>query len=249
MRFVVALLLCLSTPGHADGLRCIPAPYHSGSHPALQTIIDRTADVLAQFPSMQASWAARAPEICLDDRAVTARGYLDAETNRIALRADLDEAEAVAILIHELRHLEHLDRGFCPSLDLSMSENARATMAVEADAQAVTALIAWSVQDTDPEIWQAVLGFEKYADIAQRLDEELARHGNQATAVARAFDQWFVSDWRRSAYYQASCSDYLARLDETKLLPSYDALAPEFLDRLCLLPDGESYACTLPPPR
>ncbi len=163
----------------------------------------------------------------------------------IALKSSLSFDEQRLILIHELRHLEQFDRGHCPSNDVSMRENARAVMATEADAMAITTLLAWDLRTIGhPGPWHTLIDWEQYGDIPQRFEAELAETGDLEAAVVAAFAQWYASDWRVNSYYFASCSDYLDRLDESHKLPRYDMLPDDYLTRLCRLPNGAPYACS-----
>lgn len=246
VRLFAGLLALAPLSVRAQPLDCLSAPY---SDPApdlapLRTTLAELRPYLPLFPSLGAAFAARAPDLCLDPRPVTARGYLDASNNMIALSSALDPGNRLAVLIHELRHLEQLSRGYCPSIDISMQENARAMMAAEADAMAITALVAHALrQEGKPAAWDALAASPEYGDIPARFAEVLADTQDIGVATAEAFAHWYASDWRREAYYTQSCSDYLDRLDSTKQLPRYDLLPPDYLDDLCRLPDGRVYDC------
>ncbi len=249
---VAALALATTTAGAQPALldkdrQCLAPPFETAATPA-QQIVQRLTNVLASrlpaYEAMAQSQADRATLICIDDRAIDARGYLDVTNNLIALKSTLSEGEMLAILLHELRHLDQLDRGYCPTNQVSMQENARAMMATEADAMAITALLAWGLREAgEARAWQALLDWPRYGDIGLRFAAEMAASNDLGQAVSAAFDQWYDSDWRVESYYAASCSDYLDRLDRSKQLPRYDLLPGDFLDNLCRLPDGTAYAC------
>ena len=102
---------------------------------------------------------------------------------------------------------------------------------MEADAGAVTAHVAYEMRETGTtDIWEALVGFERYRDIAVAYDEARATTGSVARAMGAAFEQWYASDWRRERYYVATCSAYLDRIDETHLVPSYGLLDEAYFD-------------------
>jgi hypothetical protein len=124
---------------------------------------------------------------------------------------------------------------------------ARATFALEADASAVLAHVAWAMREAgDGSVWDALAGFEHYGDIARAYEAVRADEGPAAPALAAAFAQWYASDWRRERYYVASCSSYLDRADKEHRLPVYGALDAAFFDSLCLMPDGTTCGCEVP---
>ncbi len=237
---------------HPDGSkRCLASPYDVSETAAQQEVLDVIVglfDALEPFPSIVAALDSASPDICVEDRTIDARGYLDVDRNIIVLHEKLTTAEKRVILIHELRHLEQLQRGFCPSTDVSMTAAAHATFALEADAEAIATLVGWTLRENgSEEAWNVLLSRPNYADIAARFDEEMARTQDAASAVAAAFDQWYMSDWRVETYYVASCSDHLDRLENAKQIPSDRPLNPYFFDTLCRLPDGGRYSCAQPP--
>ena len=231
---------------------CLTPPYRDAASPdqeELRALFAELSTILPDLPRIRDAIDTLGPRLCIDHRAIAVRGYLDAELRLIALRAGLGRNAKLLILIHELRHLEQLNRGFCPSNQISMQENARASLAYEADAMAVTALIAWDLAARgDDGPWQVFTEWPNYADIAERFAEVRRETGDPGAAVTAAFDQWYASDWRTEAYYRASCSDYLDRLDQNHVLPRYDLLPDDFWEELCRLPTGESYDCSGEPP-
>ena len=225
---------------------CLPYPFDAAP-PAMREVLDMAAPALRRFPYYPASMASARPEFCLDDEPFGARGYLDVDGNRIVISAGLTRAEQMVIFLHELRHLQQVGEGFCPAASLSMAENARAVFALEADAMAVTTLVAWTLLQEDlPEAWQALTDWGLYQDIPDAFQQAIDRGADETGASAAAFYQWYGSDWRRESYYIAACSDYLDRQDEAHALPQYQLLPPEFLSSLCRLPDGTDYPCTEP---
>jgi hypothetical protein len=229
---------------------CLTPPYADPRTPGQQVIADvvaRLQDAATAFPSLLAALEARGPEICLDPRSAGARGHFDLASNVIAINRSLESAEALAILIHEVRHLDQIGRGICPSDGLAMEEVARATFAMEADANAVLAHVAWELRDAgDGSVWDAFVGFEHYRDIGPAYAAAREASGSIAHALGAAFEQWYASDWRRERYYVASCSDYLDRADTTHSLPGYGLIDDDFFVRLCSSPDGSTYDCVPP---
>ncbi len=241
--------LCVSVATAQDlpAAACLDHPYQDAASPEqeeLRALFAEFSAILPDLPRMRDAIDTLRPRLCIDNRAITVRGYLDAEIRLVALRAGLERDAKLLVLIHELRHLEQLSRGFCPSNQISMQENARASLAYEADAMAVTALIAWDLAARgDGGPWQVLSEWQNYADIAERFAEVRRETGDPGSAVTAAFDQWYASDWRTESYYRASCSDYLDRLDQSHALPRYDLLPDDFWEQLCRLPTGVGYAC------
>jgi hypothetical protein len=245
-------IACGAAPASADvpfpKSQCLPHPYTVADTAPQKQLRDLMAvlDLTVRgVPAMRQALDRRKPLICIDPRPVLPRGVLDTGEMFVALKSTLGFEEQHLILIHELRHLEQFDRGYCPSTTLSMQENARAVMATEADAMAITTLLAWDLKSIGhPGPWHTLRQWDHYEDIARRFEAELAAEGDLESAVVAAFDQWYASDWRVESYYIASCSDYLDRLDDSKLLPSYGLLPDDYLTRLCRLPDGAAYPCS-----
>jgi hypothetical protein len=181
--------------------------------------------------------------LCLDPESGECRGYYVPEANAIALRPGLPADEMALIVLHELRHLDQHARGYGPSAEYAMAENARQMFALEADAQAVGALFAWQRRAEDPGLWDAYLGFPRYRDIAVAFEASKEGGADDLAATRDAFRAWYHSDWRRRTYYLASCSAYLDLVDAEHLLPSYEPLPEGYFDGLCRLPDGRDYGC------
>ena len=145
--------------------------------------------------------------------------------------------------------LQQLAGDACPSDDLAMKEYVRATFALEADASAISLLVAWDMAKYgNEEVWTALSTWPTQKDIADSFLKELARSADSAAAAAAAFDQWYMSKDRREQYYLSTCSDYLDRQDSTHAVPQYRLLPKEFLESLCTLPDGGEYPCSVPTP-
>lgn len=229
------------------------------SHPWATTIDSRAADAglvdlarwldptFAMAPGMAGAVALIAPDLCLSEGLDGAIGYLDAERRQIVVDVRAAPALQRGILLHELRHLQQLVLGYCPSNALGVKDNARATFAMEADASAVSLLLAWQRRaDGDPSAWDALAAWPQQADMAARFVREMAQGADLPTAAAAAFAQWYASEERRDQYYRASCSDYLDREDRDKLLRGSGHLPDDFIARLCILPDGRPYPCAEP---
>lgn len=181
---------------------------------------------------------------CLEDRADGTRGYFDYRFNLIAVRETLDLEQQAAIVLHELRHLSHVHKGYRLTLEYAREEMVRMTFAVEADVQAFLALFAWRLRSAgDDRLWRTLLGFRRYADIAIRFQRVLEQSGDELVAARAAFDQWYRSDWRVTGYFRGCTTGYLDLLKETRMVERYDKLPENFFDRLCELPDGRNYRC------
>lgn len=252
---LLAIALSLSgpaageTPPEESDLLCIDPPFtgESAVAPRLSAVLSDIRRSLGPFPGLLETLDTAEIPICLETRTTDARGYLDVERNVIAVSDRLSPAQQWVIIVHELRHLDQFTRGYCPSNELAMAENARAVFAMEADAQAIAALVAWSARESGEEApWEALTGWPEYRDIAERFEAEMRSSGDAGLAVAAAFDQWYASETRVTHYYYASCSDYLDRQDRDNLLPSYGLLDLTFYEALCVLPDGTRYACAPP---
>ena len=232
------------------GDTCIDPPYvkvYSAEETELRNVYLEIAPVLDRFPSLGEALTEMAPQLCFSSKMDNAHGYLDVDDNRIVLSEELSSAMRIAVLLHELRHLEQLALGICPSDNLAMGEYARATFALEADASAISLLVAWDMKEHgDDSAWVALSVWPSQNDIARRFEEEMAKSGDAAAATAFAFDQWHASGARRELYYLASCSDYLDRQDAGHTLPRYQLVPDDFFEQLCRMPDGGSYHCSIP---
>lgn len=213
---------------------------------ALVRVHEEVVDTLQRFPTLLAALEERAPAFCLADDLDNAHGYLDVEQNRIYLSDQLPYAMLLGVLLHEIRHLEQSAVGICPSDDLAMKEYARATLALEADASAVSLLVAWDMKENgNSGPWTALSAWPNQSDIASAFATEMLTTGDIASAVSDAFEQWFRSEDRREEYYITACSDFLDRQDASHSLPRYQLISADFFDSLCRLPDGSAYQCKL----
>jgi hypothetical protein len=202
---------------------------------------------LVHFPSLAEALDSAEPDLCFSSVMDNALAYLDFDQNRIVISEGLSKGMRNGVFLHELRHLDQFVRGSCPSDDLAMKENARATFAMEADASAISLLVAWEMKENgDDYVWAALSLWPSQTDIAESFAKEMADTGNVALAVTAAFYQWYASSSRVDRYYAASCSDYLDRQDASHKLPMYQLIPDAFLEDLCTLPDGSSYECSFP---
>ncbi|MBR9653153.1 DUF6782 family putative metallopeptidase [Thalassovita aquimarina] len=234
----------IATPG--DCLAAGTDP-HTPPQRRVSGLLRRLAPVLEVLPSLQAALGGQGPDICLSAHLFEEHGYMEADGGRIVLNARLDDDILLAILLHELRHLDQFATSVCPSPDLSMQETARSVMALEADASAVMLLGAWWLrQQGDPGPWRAIEDWPSARDIAARFAEEMAASDTPRSAASAAFDQWYRSPERVEQYYLSICSDYLARVEESKALPRYQLVPPDYFEQLCRLPDGTPYPCAEP---
>lgn len=244
----IALALACLVPAPALALQtCAEHPYTGATGPleALATRLDRT---LAPYPSLARAFADQAPRLCLNDALVEEQGFFEPKTNRIVVNARLEQDFQLAILLHETRHLEQYGRGTCPTIALEMDDYTRARMALEADAAAIAVLVAWNLrQDGDPGLWDALAVWPTHDDLTGRFAREIAEGAGEGAAVSATFAQWFEDDERREIYRFAICSNYLDALDREAALDGKDTLPADFAARLCVLPDGRPYDCTLPP--
>ncbi|MCA9838585.1 MAG: hypothetical protein KC422_16825 [Trueperaceae bacterium] len=181
---------------------------------------------------------------CLDTRKDVSYSYYDKSYNIIVIKAFLDADTQLLFLVHELRHIDQIDRGFCPSLAYSLKSMAQLSLADEADAQAVTTLFAWRLSKLG-EIgpWQSLLAFETYGDIAEAFATEMSKSHDELRATQCAFQQWYENRWRPDAYYFAACIGYMDDLDEQYRLESNEPLPENYYQNLSLLPGGSNYDC------
>lgn len=243
---LTAALIATSTPAVAEE-SCAAKPFTEASD-QLSSLMQRLGTVLEPFPSLGAALSAQSPAICLSDALVEEQGYFEPKTNRIVLNAKLDQDFQIAILIHELRHLEQYGRGACPSISFRMTDYIRARLALEADASAVGVYVAWTLsQSGNPGPWEMLKTWPTHDDLVARFAEEIATGADEVAATSATFAQWFDSADRREIYTFAICSNYLDALDREKVNSGEKTLAVDFAASLCVLPDGRPYDCTVPP--
>ena len=248
MRWLLLILFVIPGAIQAEEV-CVEAAKASTDPDAPATLVQTYTEVveaLERFPSLLAALRDGSPTLCLSDNLGNAHGYFEVERNRIYLNDQLSHEMQVGVLLHEIRHLEQSAVGICPSDALAMEEYARATFALEADASAVSLLIAWDMKENgDGGPWAALSAWPTQSDIASAFEAEMLASGDVSAAVSKAFDQWFSSTGRREDYYVASCSDFLDRQDSSHALPRYQLVPADFLNDLCRLPDGAMYECKL----
>ena len=185
--FLVALLALWSAIAVADPVvsvtrDCLDAPYRTAESHRQEVVRDRVRvlrAVLQDFPSLLQVLDMQEPQICLSDRLLMEKAFLSPEDNRIVVASDLPPDFMLAVLVHEIRHLDHLVRGVCPSDALAMKHYARATGFLEADANAIGLLIAWKQKaDGHPGMWQALESWKMTSDIAERFDGTMQETGD-----------------------------------------------------------------------
>ncbi len=231
---------------HANEI-CLPAPYAPGQG-ELSTLADRLKQTLAPYPSLAKAFADEAPLLCLDGALVEEQAYYEPKTNRIVLHAGLDPDFLSAILIHEIRHLEQYNRGSCPTIATRQPDYMRSRLALEADAAAIGIYVAWNLRDAGtPGPWDMLQSWPTHDDLVARFEAEMTTSGDEVTATAATFAQWFANADRRAMYAFAICSNYLDALDHEKMLPGKGPLPEDFAAQLCVMPDGRPYPCVLPP--
>lgn len=261
-RACLALALALGAaalPAAAEGARpgealCLSQPWQAAPGSALPETEERLAGIIAEARSALApsgsilrSLQDTAPRICTGPPVIGAHGYFDPDGNRIWLSTALPRPMAVAVLLHELRHMDQFQSGACPSPQMSMETTARVSLAMEADAAAMAMLLTWRLAEAgDPAPFAAISNWAHHGDIAEAFAAAKAAGASDAAATSAAFAQWYVSDWRRESYYIAACSDYLDTQDRTHALPGTAALAEDFFTGLCRLETGAPYVCDAP---
>ena len=225
---------------------CLDYPYTASATPLATDIADLWS-ALDPFPTLLDSLDTARPSICATVTPSPALGTFGAAENEITVDAALPAPKRVAVLIHEARHLEQNLRGICPATTLTMRDNARAMFALEADAMAVTHLVAWrSLADGMPAIFDALRTATETRDIAAAFEATIIATADPAAATAAAFDAWYASDVRRERYYVSTCMAYLDRLESRKILAGTAPLSADFLTHVCNLPDRTSYPCVEP---
>lgn len=250
MRALILLLPLLATSAHADET-CVAMPFTAGPTTVEETELSQLyrdgMRALKHAPTLSETLSVRSPELCHASQLDGAHGYFDVDRNRIYISAALPKAMRLAVFVHEVRHLHQIEIGVCPSDALAMREYAQAVFALEADASAISIMIAWDLKEQgDPTLWDALSSWETQSDIASRFAEEMTASGDLGAAVSAAFDQWYASESRRSRYYLSTCSEYLDRQDRTHAIPRYLHIPTDFYAELCKLPDGEEYPCSAP---
>ncbi len=236
------------TGGHAVAENvCLPAPY-APDQGELSALADLLQTTLASYPSLAAALNQQAPTLCLDDGLVEEQAYFEPKTNRIVLHAGLNPDFQLAILIHEVRHLEQYGRGACPTIAAALSDYMRSRLALEADAAAIGIYVAWNLSAAgNPGPWASLQSWPTHDDLVARFETEITASGDEVAAIAATYAQWFEDLDRRQMYAFAICSNYLDALDREKMPPGKGTLPEDFAARLCVMPDSRPYPCILPP--
>ena len=245
---LAALLWLTLTVGSVQAREtCLAAPY-VGDNGEVVALAAMLTEALALHPSLAAALADRAPALCVDDSLYSEQGYFEPASNRIVLRAGLDPDFQLAILIHEVRHLEQFGRDVCPTTALNLSDYVRLRLALEADAAAVGVYVAWTLKEAGrPGPLAQLATWPTHDDLVARFADEIAAGRDEAAATAATYAQWFADKDRRAMYAYAICANYLDALDRQKVEPGKQRLADDIAARLCVLPDGRPYDCVLPP--
>ena len=151
------------SPCHAAGASpsdCLSAPYSvadTATERGLAALVQTVREDVDGFPTLRMVLQDGGPTICLSDSLVVEKAFFDPAQNLIVLADDMDVALTRAVMVHELRHVEQFNRGICPSDRIGMAAYARATLALEADANTVAMLVAWSArEDGDARPWTAL---------------------------------------------------------------------------------------------
>lgn len=240
----VLLLACMSGPIKSD-IQCLPgATGPTGT--ALREIRAELSTCAQCAPAYFASMTARPPQLCLDDNALAPRGAYEPQTHRIILNANLNRGEQLLVALHEIRHLDQMARGLCPSPQMAQDAYVAAKLALEADAMANTVGLAWTLRHTNTDTWLAAQSMTQYDDITRAFSLIIDEGAALPEAIGYAFAQWYRSPWRLKTYRQAACLAQLDQRDEQHLLPLYAPLPATFFEVLCKLPDGRSYPCEAP---
>jgi hypothetical protein len=230
--------------GTVEAPQCLP----SGEMPSneLQEL-DAAVALLKQSGYFDILMRTSGVEICVDPLMTIFRGHYEPDENVIVIGANASLEEKTLILAHELRHVDQAARGYAPSIAFEMRENVRQIFALEADAQAVTVLFAWSMREAgNHSLWQALTTLEHAGDVAAPFEAAMLAGAGQAAATRAAFSAWYQSPWRVENYFTAATGAYLDQLDESRSVQSYRELPKSHFDRLCLMPNGGDYACRPP---
>ncbi len=252
MRRALAGLFCSAALALAGGnvvaeTVCLAAPYAAGQGD-LSALADLLQTTLAPYPSLAAALTDQAPTLCLDSELVEEQAFFEPKTNRIVLHSGLNPDFQLAILIHEVRHLEQYARGACPTIAMPLSDYMRSRLALEADAAAIGIYVTWNLRkEGNPGPWASLQSWPTHDDLIDRFEAEIAATGDEVAATAATYAQWFEDLDRRQMYAFAICSNYLDALDREKMLPGKGPLSEDFAAQLCVLPDGRPYPCVLPP--
>ncbi|MDJ0993108.1 MAG: hypothetical protein QNI90_06010 [Dinoroseobacter sp.] len=226
-------------------IRCLPGE-DGAAETALREIRAELLACAACAPAYFAKMTVDPPELCLDDNPLAPRGAYEPEQHRITLNANLTRGEQLLVALHEVRHLDQMARGLCPSPQMSQDAYVEAKLALEADAMANAVALAWSLRGGRQDVWHAAQTMTRYDDIAASFAEKMDGGASLPDAVSAAYTQWYASPWRVETYRQSACVSQLDQQDAQHLLPLYAPLPGSFFDVLCTLPDGRAYTCARP---
>lgn len=242
---IAALLTLIATQATAQ--TCLTPPYSADDAPEIAADIAAVRNALGPFPALAQTLDTAGPRICLIDGPSEALGTYGAEENLITVSRELSPDKRVAVLLHEIRHLDQFHRGICPAPSLDMRANARAVFALEADAMAITHLIAWANRETGaPDLFDALRESDETADIARAFETAMRETGDPGLATASAFDAWYASEARLEQYYVSTCMAYLDRIEAEHLFAGTAMLSADYLSHICYLPDRTPYPCREP---
>jgi hypothetical protein len=186
--------------------------------------------------------------LCLDTDGMSGRGWFEPETRMLSVYSGMSTEDAVLILAHELRHVDQWRRGFRLSPDVTVAEHVRQTYALEADAAAFAAYVAWSSRaGGDDSLWAAAEALDRYGDVAVALGAAMDGGATPADGLLAAFRAWYASPWRTDGYWRSACGNYLDHLDLMKRPAGQAILPPGHFDALCVVPGVGSYGCATAP--
>ncbi|HSP24912.1 MAG TPA: DUF6782 family putative metallopeptidase, partial [Saliniramus sp.] len=201
--FLVAVLgtLCVSVEpveaksgGTVEARHCLPMGPRA---PEELRELDAAVELLGQSGYFGNLMRMSGVEMCVDPLMTLFRGHYEPDEHVIVIGANASVAEKALILAHELRHVDQAARGYAPSIELDMRENIRQIYALEADAQAVTVLFAWSMREAgNPSLWRALKTLEHVGDIAGLFEAAMLAGAGQTAATRAAFSAWYRSRWR-----------------------------------------------------
>lgn len=241
--------IAISEPG-PEGLTCLRVSEHDvegAREQELRSLVLWLRSELDDFGSLVDLLQDPLLEICLAEQLFGMQGYFEVESNRIVLNGTLEPGLQRAVAIHELRHAQQNQMGICLDPALSMRSTARLVLAMEADASAIGAGVAWVLREAgEPGVWEALARWPGQAAVVAAFEAAIDRDGDFAQATAIAFAEWYEVDALRDVYYRAACSAYLDRQDRTHVIAGYGVIDEAAFQALCLLPDGTPYDCEEP---
>ncbi|MFC3084629.1 DUF6782 family putative metallopeptidase [Tabrizicola soli] len=242
------VLACIAAgPAALAGETCAAYPY-ADAPAELSALAKRLTKTVAPHPLLAKALADQAPDLCLSDTLVEEQAYFEPAANRIVVNSALDQDFQLTILIHEVRHVEQHRNATCPTVAYRLEEYIRARLAFEADAAAIGVYVAWKLrQGGESGPWDKLSAWPTHRDLVSRFAREIAAGAGETAATSATFAQWYEDAERQDIYRFAICSNYLDALDREKVPDGQDRLPADFAVRLCVMPDGRPYDCTLPP--